>query len=156
VQNKFSVVTHPKGARLRMRSGFRSWLFWQFRRLRVGHRRVCGALSGSCPVFFGCGEKHKIPPPYSRADDSARSLNGRRDDVSNLVPEELPGAGLRAEESDGLRSQGMMTIESGFVRQYLLLLFRRHHVINHMNDSVGSHRVRNFEHAHIIVIVLDH
>jgi hypothetical protein len=83
-------------------------------------------------------------------------LNGRRDDLSTLVPEELPGVGLRAEESDGLRSQGMITIESGFVRRYLFLLFRRHHVINHMNDSVRSHRVRNFEHAHIIVIVLDH
>jgi hypothetical protein len=24
--------------------------------------------------------KHKVPPSYSRADDYARSLNGRRDD----------------------------------------------------------------------------
>jgi hypothetical protein len=24
--------------------------------------------------------KHKVPPPYSRADNNARSLNGRRDD----------------------------------------------------------------------------
>jgi|GEM_PF-6666702 len=26
--------------------------------------------------------KHKVPPPYSRADDCARSLYGRRDDDS--------------------------------------------------------------------------
>jgi len=26
------------------------------------------------------GRKHKVPPPYSRADEYARSLNGRRDD----------------------------------------------------------------------------
>jgi hypothetical protein len=25
-------------------------------------------------------EEHKVPPPYERADDGARSLNGRRDD----------------------------------------------------------------------------
>jgi hypothetical protein len=25
-------------------------------------------------------KKHKVPPTYSRADDSARSLNGHRDD----------------------------------------------------------------------------
>jgi len=24
--------------------------------------------------------KHKVPPPYSRADENARSLNERRDD----------------------------------------------------------------------------
>ncbi len=34
--------------------------------------------------------KHKVPPSYSRAEDSARSLNGRRDDESSFVSRELP------------------------------------------------------------------
>jgi hypothetical protein len=29
------------------------------------------------------GKKHKVPPAYSRADDGALSLDGRRDDDSN-------------------------------------------------------------------------
>jgi len=30
--------------------------------------------------------KHKVPPAYSRAEESARSLNGRRDDDSHQPP----------------------------------------------------------------------
>ena len=31
-------------------------------------------------VFIFSKSKHKVPPPYSRADENARELDGRRDD----------------------------------------------------------------------------
>jgi hypothetical protein len=46
---------------------------------------------------FGSGailkKKHKVPPAYSRAEDDARSLNGRRDDelIPNCTTTRLPG-----------------------------------------------------------------
>ena len=38
-------------------------------------------LKDGVPVDFGEGQR-KIPPAYSRADDSTRSRDGRRDDES--------------------------------------------------------------------------
>ena len=138
-----------------MRSGFDLGYFGNFIVCASGHRRVCGALSEN-PLF---------------SFDVERSTRSRRPTHALMTARvRLTDVGMTClilfrrnslERARGLKEAitslpGMMTIESGFLRQSLLLLFRRHHVINHMNDSVGSHRVRNFEHAHIIVIVLDH
>ena len=37
-----------------------------------------------------------------------------------------------------------------------VLLFRRHHVINHVDYAVGRIHIRHFKHAHIIVLVAHH
>ena len=39
--------------------------------------------------------KHKVPPPCSRADENARSIDGRRDD-EHLKHKEIDGIFLRA------------------------------------------------------------
>jgi hypothetical protein len=40
--------------------------------------RHCG--NSKSKVILDSAKEHKVPPPYERAYDGARSLNGRRDD----------------------------------------------------------------------------
>jgi hypothetical protein len=52
--------------------------------------QLASSPEGPCVCFVAV--KHKIPHPYSRADENARSLNGVRDDVTIFVSLELPEA----------------------------------------------------------------
>jgi hypothetical protein len=61
--------------------------------------------------------KHKIPPSYSRAEESARSLNGCRDDVIFIASEELPELNRGPAISDALKCLRLHAFH-GFARPH--------------------------------------